>query len=158
MPVRFLPWQKALVITGLIVSLLGIIWLAYVMARSLVVAWWPDRFGLLFGLLPVLSGLLLAGVLGLAWTERHKPKWERTFSHLWVLGIINISLFLVVIGLIGLGEVALDAWRSSTPLAGEDERNLYAVLAYTAVFTAGLFLAAASLAAPTLMRLIDERF
>jgi len=158
MPIRFQSWQKALVIAGLAVSLLGIIALAYAMARSLVANWWPDRFGLLFGLLPVLSGLLLAAVLGLAWTEHHKPKWERTYSKPWFLGVINISLFLVLIGLIGLGETALDTWRSHTPVAGEDERYFYAVLAYTAVFTAGLFLAAASVVASSLLRMIDERF
>lgn len=157
-PVRFNRWQKGLTVAGIAAGLLLLLLLAYVLARPLVAAWWPARFGLLFGLLLLLLGLFLAGIRGLAWVERRQAKWDRSFTHPWVVMVANVLFFLAFIGVIGLGEVAIVTWRMATPIAAGDGRSLYATIAYTAVFAAGLIVLAAGLVAAPLMRLIDERF
>jgi hypothetical protein len=155
---RFNAWQKGLAITGIIVGALLLLLPAYNLAQSLVAPLWPEQFGLLFFLLLFLMILLLGGMRGLAMLERRKAAGDRTFTHFWVAVAVNLLFAVAAICLIGLGETAVRLWRSSEVLAIGDERVLYGVLGYTAVFTAGFLLAAAGLIMPRLRPLIDERF
>jgi hypothetical protein len=69
-----------------------------------------------------------------------------------------LLFFVIGICLFGLGETAVSLWRTDTLLAINSERQLYAVVGYTAVFTAGFVLLAAGLIVPRLLNLVDERF
>lgn len=155
---RFVAWQKGGTIIGVIAVVLLLIWPAYALAQPLVTAQWPDQFGLLFFGLLLLMALLLIAMRGLAGLERKKAKWNRTYTHPYVVGLVNLFFFVAVICLFGLGETAVSLWRSDTVLATGDERQLYAVAGYTAVFAAGLVLLAAGPIMPRLLNLIDERF
>lgn len=155
---RFNSWQKGGTIAGILLGVLLLALLGYALARPLVNGWWPERFGLLLVLLLHLMAFLLAGLVGLAWWERRKPRWDRSFTHPWVVMAVNGCFFLAVIGAWGLGETAVSAWRSEVPLAAGDERVWYAVLGYAGVFTAVLLIAAAGRIMPPLLNLIDERF
>lgn len=155
---RFNAWQKGLTIAGVLAVILLLIWEAYALAQSLVAAQWPDQFGLLFFGLLLLAALLLIVMRGLAVLERKKARWNRTYTHLWVVGIVNLLFFVAVIGLFGLGETAVSLWRTDSLLAVGDERQLYAVVGYTAVFAAGFVLLAAGLIMPRLLNLVDDRF
>ena len=157
-PPRFNRWQKALFGGSVGTAILLLFLLAYGLARPLVMAWWPERFSLLLALLFPLWVALLVTMRGLAWLERRKPHWERAYTHLWVLIAVNFLFFLTVIALIGLGEAAISAWRAETPLTAGDERALYAVLGYAALFAAALVLAAAGMLVPPLLRIVNERF
>lgn len=155
---RFNTWQKGLTITAVLAVVLLLIWPAYALAQPLVATQWPDQFGLLFFGLLLLMALLLIVMRGLAGLERKKAKWNRTYTHPYVVGLVNLLFFVAVICLFGLGETAVSLWQSDTVLAIGDERQLYAVVGYTAVFTAGLALLAAGPIMPRLLNLIDERF
>ena len=157
-PARFNRWQKGLAVAGVAGGLLLLLLLAYALARPLVASRWPARFSLLFALLLLLLGLFLAGTRGLAWVERHKSQWDRSFTHPWVVMAVNVLFFLALIGVAGLGETAVGAWRTASPVSAGDERAVYAIVAYTALFAAGLIVAAAGVAMDPLMHLIDERF
>ncbi|MBK8900663.1 MAG: hypothetical protein IPM53_05755 [Anaerolineaceae bacterium] len=158
LPKRFNSAQKGAVIAGLAVGVLLLALLGCALAWPLVNGWWPERFGLLLVLLLILMALLLAGMAGLARWERPKPRWDRSFTHPWVVMAVNMCFFLAVIGAWGLGETAVSAWRSDAlPVAG-DERLWYAVLGYAAVFTAVLLVVAAGRFMTPLLNLIDERF
>jgi len=155
---RFNVWQKGLTIAGVLAVGLLLIWPAYTLAQPLVAAQWPENVGLLlFGLL-LLAALLLIVMRELAGLEHKKARWNQTFTHLWVVGIVNLLFFVAVNCLIGLGETAVSFWQSDTVLAIGDERQLYAVVGYTAVFAAGFVLLAAGPVMPRLLNLIDERF
>jgi hypothetical protein len=155
---RFNAWQKGVTIAGVVAAVLLLLLPAYALARPLVAAQWPDQFGLLFFGLLLLAALLLIVMRGLAVLERKKARWNRTYTHLWVVGIVNLLFFVAVIGLFGLGETAVSLWRTDSVLAVNDERQLYAVVGYTAVFAAGFVLLAAGFVMPRLLNLIDERF
>ena len=155
---RFNIWQKGVTIAGVLAVVLLLIWPAFALAQPLVAAQWPDQFGLLFFGLVLLAALLLIVMRGLAGLERKKARWNRTYTHLWVVGIVNLLFFVTGICLFGLGETAVSLWRTDSLLAVEDERQLYAVVGYTAVFAAGLVLLAAGPIMPRLLNLIDERF
>lgn len=155
---RFNAGQKGLTIAGVVAGVLLLIWPAYALAQPLVAAQWPNRFGLLFFGLLLLSALLLMVMRGLAVLERKKARWNRTYTHVWVVGLVNLLFFVAMIGLFGLGETAVSLWRADTLLAVNDDRQLYAVVGYTAVFAAGFVLLAAGLIMPRLLNLIDERF
>lgn len=155
---RFTSGQKAAVMAGLAMGLLLLGLLGYALARPLVSGWWPERVGLLLVLLLHLMAFLLAGMAGLSWWERRKPRQDRSFTHPWVVMAVNGCFFLAVIGAWGLGETAVAAWRSDLPVSAGDDRFWYAVLGYAAVFTAVLLIAAAGRIMPSLLNLIDERF
>ncbi len=155
---RFSIWQKGLTIAGAVAGVLLLLLPAYALAQPLVAAQWSESFGLLFFGLLLLAMLLLIVMRGLAVLERKKARWKRTYTHLWVVGIVNFLFFVAVICLLGLGETAVSLWRSDTVLAIGDERQLYAVVGYTAVFAAGFVLLAAGPIMPWLLNLIDERF
>lgn len=157
-PERFNNWQKAGAITGLVLGLLLLSLLAYVLARQLVNTWWPERLGALLVLLPILMGFLLVGMAGLVRLERHKSKWERTFTHIWVVMAVNFCFVLAGIAVWGLAATAVSVWRSDLPLAAGDERFWYGMLGYAAVFTAVLLLLAAGWLMPMLINLMDDRF
>jgi hypothetical protein len=155
---RFNTWQKGLTIAGVVAVVLLLIWPAYALAQPLVAAQWPDQFGLLFFGLLLLALLLLIVMRGLAVLERKKARWNRTYTHVWVVGVVNLLFFGAGFCLFGLGETAVSLWQSDTVLAIEDERQLYAVVGYTAVFAAGLVLLAVGPVMPWLLSLVDERF
>ena len=153
---RFNAWQKGLTIAGVAAGVLLLLLPAYALARPLVANQWPENFGLLFFGLLLLALLLLIVMRGLAVLERKKARWNRTYTHLWVVGIVNLMFFVAMICLFGLGETAVSLWQSDTVLAIEDERQLYAVVGYTAVFAAGLVLLAVGPVMPWLLSLVDE--
>lgn len=155
---RFNTWQKGVTIAGIVAGVGLLLLLAFNLAQSLVAPWWPEQFGLLFFLLLFLLILLLAGMRRLAVRERRKPLWSRNQTQFWVVVAVNLLFFVAVICLFGLGETAVRLWRSGEVLAIGDERVLYAVLGYTAVFTAVFILAADGLIMPRLLPLINERF
>jgi hypothetical protein len=155
---RFNVWQKGLTITGIVAGTFLFMLPAYSLAHSLVAPWWPEQFGLLFFLLLFLMILLLGGMRGLAMIERRKALWNRIYTHFWVVVAVNLLFSAAVICLIGLGETAVSVWRSGEALALGDERMLYGVLGYTAVFTAVFILAAAGLVMSRLLPIINERF
>jgi len=155
---RFATWQKGITITAVAVGVLLLLLPAYAVAQPMVASQWPENFGLLFFGLLLLAALLLIVMRGLAVLERKKAGWNRRFTHLWVVGIVNFLFFVAVICLLGLGETAVSLWQSDTVLAIGDERQLFAVVGYTAVFAAGFVLLAAGLIMPQLLKLIDERF
>lgn len=155
---RFNVWQKGLAIASIVAVILLLIWPAYALAQPLVAAQWPEQFGLLFFGLLLLAALLLIVMRGLAVLECKKARWNRTYTHLWVVGVVNLLFFVAGICLFGLGETAVSLWRSNTILAANDERQLYAVVGYTAVFAAGFVLLAAGLIMPRLLNLVDDRF
>lgn len=157
-PERFSRWQKGGVMAGIVMAVLLLPLLASALARPLVAAWWPERFGLLLVVLLHLMAFLLAGLAGLAWWERRKPRWERAWTHPWVVIGLNLCFFLAVIGAWGLAATAVSAWRSDMLPAAGDEGFWSAVLGYAAVFTAVLLLAAAGRFMAPLLNLIDERF
>lgn len=157
-PKRFMPWQKWGTIGGIGLSVLLLGLIGYGLARPFVTALWPERFGLLLVLLLHLMAFLLAGMVGLAWWERHTPRWNRTYTHLWTVAGVNLCFFLAGIGAWGLAETAVSVWRSDLVLAAGDERFWYAVLGYAGVTTAVLLLLAAGRFMPPLVTLIDERF
>jgi hypothetical protein len=157
-PKRFNTWQKGAVIAAMGGGLLLLPLLGYALARPLVNALWPDRFGLLLVLLLHLMAFLLAGMVGLAWWERRKPRWDRTYTHLWTVAGVNLCFFIAGIGAWGLAETAVAIWRSNLVLAAGDERFWYAVMGYAGVFTAVFLLLAAGRFMPPLLTLIDERF
>ncbi|MEZ4591984.1 MAG: hypothetical protein R3D55_12710 [Chloroflexota bacterium] len=155
-PQRFAPWQKAATVAGigLGVLLLGLV--GYGLARPFVTALWPDRFGLLLVLLLHLIAFVLAGLVGLAWRERRKSRWERAYTHLWTMSAVNLCLFLAGVGAWGLAETAVATWRDlASPTS---EQMWYPVLGYAGVITAVLLLALAKPTIPRLLTLIDERF
>lgn len=155
---RFTAWQKGLTIAGVMAGVLLLLLPAYALARPLVTTQWPERFGLLFFGLLLLAALLLVVMRGLAVLERNKARWNRVYTHLGVVGVVNLLFFVATVCLIGLGETAVALWRTNTLLAIDDARQLYVVVGYTAVFGAGLVLAAAGIVMPRLLTLIDERF
>lgn len=158
MPIRFSGWQKGLTIAAIAVSLLLLLLPAYGLAQWLVTSWWPARFGSLFVLLLICLALLLVAMRGLAWTERRKGEWDRSFTHPWTMMAINLLFFLALVGVAGLGEVAIGVWRTERTVGTMDGHELYALIAYTALFAAVLLLGAAGLAVTPLLRFIDERF
>lgn len=155
---RFNTWQKGVTIAGVLAVVLLLLLAAYTLARPLVAAYWPEQFGLLFFGLVLLAALLLILMRGLAVLERKKARWNRTYTHLWVVGVVNLLFFVTGICLFGLGETAVSLWRANTELAVGDERQLYALVGYTAVFAAGFVLLAAGFVMPRLLNLVDERF
>lgn len=155
---RFNAWQKGITITTVVLGVLLLLLPAYALAQPLVADQWPEGFGLLFFWLLLLAALLLIVMRGLAVLERKKARWSRTYSHLWVVGIVNFLFFVAVICLFGLGETAVSLWQSDSVLSIGDERQFYAVVGYTAVFAAGFVLLAAGPIMPRLLNLIDERF
>ena len=155
---RFTLWQKGLTIVGIVAAALLLLLPAYHLAESIVATWWPEQVGLLFFMLLLLMILLLVGMRVLAWHERHKAAWNRTFTHFSVLGVLNLLLTVAMICLLGLGETAVRLWKAGEPLTLGDERIFYAVAGYTAVFAAVLILAAAGLILPRLLATIEARF
>ena len=157
-PPRFNRWQKVGVISALGVGVLLLPLPGYAAARAVVNLWWPDRVGLLLVLLLHLLVFLLAGVAGLSWWERRKPRWDRAWAHPWMLIGVNLCFFLAGIGAWGLAETAVATWRSDLLLTAGNERVWYVLLGYAGVFTAVLLLALAGPLMPRLLTLIDERF
>ena len=157
-PPRFNRWQKVGVIAALGVGVLLLPLPGYAAARAVVNLWWPDRVGLLLVLLLHLLVFLLAGVAGLSWWERRKPRWDHAWTHPWMLIGVNLCFFLAGIGAWGLAETAVATWRSDLLLTAGDARVWYVLLGYAGVFTAVLLLALAGPLMPRLLTLIDERF
>lgn len=158
MPVRFSGWQKGVTVSAIAVSVLLLLLPAYGLARWLVTSWWPARFGLLFLLLFIGLALLLVAMRGLARVERRKGEWDRSFTHPWTVMAINLLFFMALVGVAGMGEVAIRVWRTGMPVGTMTGHELYAIIAYTALFAAVLLLGAAGVAAASLLRFIDERF
>ena len=157
-PLRFNRWQKAGIIAILVVGALLLPLTGYAAARVVANLWWPERVGLLLVLLLHLLAFLLAGMAGLSWWERRKPRWDRAWTHPWMLIGVNLCFFLSGIGAWGLAETAVATWRSDLLLTAGDERMWYVLLGYAGVFTAVLLLAVAGPLMPRLLTLIDERF
>ena len=155
---RFNSWQKGLFVAGLGVGLLLVVALGYRLGQWLVAAWWPERFGLLFGMHLLMMAALLVATVVLARLESHLMRWDRTFTNPFMLVVLNFLFFLAVVGATGLVEAALSAWRVGIPLTTGDERALYGTLGYSAILSALLALMVASLIGAPVVRLVDERF
>ena len=155
---RFNIWQKGVILVSLLVGILLLGLPAYALAQPLVTGWWPEQFALLVFLLLFLIALLLTTVRSLAVVERRRPKENRSYTHLWVLLIVNLCFSVAAICLMGLGQTAVRLWWLSETFILGDELLSYALVGYTAVFTAALVLLAAGFVMPRLLPLIDERF
>jgi hypothetical protein len=155
---RLQRWQMWLIAGLLIVALVLIAGLAYFPARALVSAWWPTRFGLLFGLHIVLMALLLGLIALLGRHERRTLWWDRTFTNPFMLAAVNLFFFIGLVGDTGLLEQAFAIWRGATVPQAGDERAWYGVLAYGGLFAAGLTLLAAALVGKRLLGWLDERW
>ncbi|MCA9919336.1 MAG: hypothetical protein KC445_15360 [Anaerolineales bacterium] len=157
-PKPFTPLQKWVTMAGIALGVLLLGLAGYGLARPFVTALWPDRFGLLLVLLLHLIAFVLAGLAGLAWRERRKPRWDRAYTHVWTLAGVNLCLFLAGVGAWGLAETAVLIWRSDLLVAAGDGQIWYAILGYAGVITAVLLLVASGQLMPRLLTLIDERF
>jgi cytochrome c biogenesis protein CcdA len=156
---RLATWQKGLFLAGValvvLLSLLPAIW----GARRLVSAWWPGRVGWLLGLLLLLLLAVVGGVRLLARREQHKMRWDRVFGNPALNGVINTLFFCATVGLVGMVEALVGAWRAGPAAAALDgERGFYAVFAYSAALAIPVLLLVAALIGKRVLRLVDERF
>jgi hypothetical protein len=161
-PTRLRPWQKALFVTGLLLSLMLLLWFAYFLGQGIVVAWWPEQFGALMGVLI----LLLVGapllMRGLAWRERYKFRGERIFTNPPITLGIGFLFFLALVGFTGILPTMWRIWRGemSMEMAATNNTDVasYTVFTYTALFAIYFVLAAAALLGGALLQFIDDRF
>jgi hypothetical protein len=157
---RLRAWQKGLFLISVALVLLFPLLPAIWGARQLVSAWWPSRAGWLVGALLLLLLAVLGGVRLLARRERHQMRWDRVYGNPALSGVINVLFFCATVGLVGMVEALIGAWRAGPAAASAVtvERALYAVFGYSAALAIPILLLGTGLIGRRVLRLVDERF
>ena len=157
-PAKFKLWQKALILSGLVVILALTLIVAYGLAAVVTMFWWPEHVVLLLGLLVLLLIGAVMMVRWQIWREWKKSRQDRLFSNSPAALIVWVLFF---VAFIGCGEIlwaGLKTLWSDALFITNDNVEHYATLAYSALF--GLYFVSLEVAllGSRFLDLMDERF